>query len=180
MKSRGSSLTFWKDIQPPSSGWKVGQARSRRQAKCLVCCLPAWIILQLWRWRHLCSSEMLMNSYWRAELAAYFMLVSWLASTLKMEMPHSSETLADFQKTTRRFSQTIKLFITTAVSTSNPWNIFIFLSYIPAQVLCILQMPIMYIFLKKILIRNWRWINSIWLHYLFIILNCRSYLQYFI
>ena len=120
-----------------------------------------------------------LNSYWRAALAAYFM-VSWLASTLKMEMPHSSKTSSDFQQTTWRFPQMIKLFNSIAVNTSNPWNIFLYLSYIPAQVICILQMPIMHIFKKKSLFETGRWIKSIRMYYLFMVLNCRYYLQYFI
>jgi hypothetical protein len=41
------------------------------------------------------------------------------SSTLKMETPRSSETFVDFQEIHGVTSQTIELFITTAVRTSN-------------------------------------------------------------
>jgi hypothetical protein len=39
---------------------------------------------------------------------------------LKMKAVYHSEILADFQRTTRGYIQTIKMYITTAVRTSNP------------------------------------------------------------
>jgi hypothetical protein len=54
-----------------------------------------------------------------------FILLSCLACspTLKIQAKRSSETSVDFERTTRRYTQKIELFITTVVRTSKPVQI---------------------------------------------------------